>query len=52
MTYTLCIKLFERGKLTADMCDVYFAANRLSVAEYNELIALLSTPDDEEPTEE
>lgn len=38
MTYTLCLKLLERGKLTSDMCDVYFAAGRLTAEEYRSLI--------------
>lgn len=48
MTYTLCVKLLERGKLTADMCDVYFAAGRLTAEEYNELVSALNAHEDNE----
>lgn len=37
MTYNLCKKLCQMGKLTADMLDVYFAAGRLSSEEYTAL---------------
>ena len=41
MTYTLCKKMIAIGKLTAEMLDVFFAAGRLTVDEYKELVALL-----------
>lgn len=41
MTYRLCKKLFELGKLTAEMLDVYFAAGRITAAQYEELVAAL-----------
>nr|DAI29638.1 MAG TPA: hypothetical protein [Caudoviricetes sp.] len=41
MTYRLCKKLLELGKLTAEMLDVYFAAGRITAAQYEELVAAL-----------
>lgn len=41
MTYRLCKKLLELGKLTAEMLDVYFAAGRITDAQYEELVAAL-----------
>lgn len=41
MTYKLCRALAARGKLTADMLDVYLAAGRITAAQYAELIAAL-----------
>ena len=38
MTYKLCLRLLSLGKLTADMLDVFFAAGRLTSAQYEELI--------------
>lgn len=38
MTYKLCVRLKELGKLTAKMLDVYFAAGRITEDEYKELI--------------
>ena len=38
-TYELCKKLAARGKLTAAMLDVYFAAGRLTAEQYAELTA-------------
>lgn len=42
-TYELCKQLLRRGKLTAQMLDVYFAAGRLSAEQYAELMAQLHT---------
>ena len=42
MTYKLCLRLVERGKLTAEMLDVYYAAGRLTGEEYTELMGMLS----------
>ena len=42
MTYKLCKRLEDKGRLTADMLDVYFAAGRLTAEEYAELIALVA----------
>lgn len=42
-TYELCKQLLRRGKLTAQMLDVYFAAGRLSAEQYAELMAQLNT---------
>lgn len=39
MTYKLCRLLAARGKLTADMLDVYLAAGRITAEQYTELIA-------------
>lgn len=38
MTYKLCKLLAARGKLTADMLDVYLAAGRITPEQYTELI--------------
>ena len=42
MTYKLCKALAAKGKLTADMLDVYFAAGRLTSEQYEELLGLIS----------
>ena len=42
MTYKLCLALLSKGKLTANMLDVYFAAGRLTAEEYAELIGMLN----------
>lgn len=39
MTYKLCKLLAARGKLTAEMLDVYLAAGRITTEQYTELIA-------------
>lgn len=41
MTYKLCKALAAKGKLTADMLDVYFVAGRLTPEQYAELIELI-----------
>lgn len=41
MTYKLCLKLIALGRMSADKLDVYYAANRLTTEEYEELIALI-----------
>lgn len=38
-TYELCKQLAKRGKLTAAMLDVFFAAGRLTDGQYRELLA-------------
>ena len=40
-TYELCKQLASRGKLTAEMLDVFFAAGRLTAEQYQELMALI-----------
>ena len=40
-TYELCKLLAKRGKLTAAMLDVYFAAERITAEQYAELLALI-----------
>lgn len=40
-TYELCKALVNRGKLTAEMLDVYYAAGRLTAEQYEELLALI-----------
>ena len=40
-TYRLCKALAAKGKLTADMLDVFLAAGRITPEQYTELIALL-----------
>lgn len=40
-TYELCKQLLKRGKLTAQMLDVFFAAGRLTAEQYAELMAQL-----------
>ena len=37
-TYELCKQLLARGKLTAQMLDVFFAAGRLTSEQYQELM--------------
>ena len=44
-TYELCKQLIKRGKLTAQMLDVYYAAGRLTDAQYQELIAEIAPKD-------
>ena len=41
MTYKLCKVLVGKGKLTADMLDVYYAAGRLTNEQYMELLERL-----------
>ena len=52
MTYKLCKILATKGKLTAEMLDVYLAAERITAEQYLELINLIdeNTPLPE-PTE-
>lgn len=40
-TYELCKLLLNRGKLAAEMLDVFFAAGRLTAEQYEELMALI-----------
>lgn len=40
-TYELCKKLAARGKLTAEMLDVYFAAGRITAEQYAELLGMI-----------
>ena len=40
-TYELCKQLLARGKLTAQMLDVCFAAGRLTSEQYLELLSEL-----------
>ena len=42
MTYNLCKKLIEAGRMDANKLDVYYAAGRLTDEEYTELIGMLS----------
>ncbi len=41
MTYKLCKILAAKGKLTAEMLDVYLAAERITSEQYIELIELI-----------
>ena len=41
MTYKLCKILAAKGKLTAEMLDVYLAAERITADQYIELIGLI-----------
>lgn len=41
-TYELCKLLAGRGRLTATMLDLFYAAGHLTSAEYSELAALLA----------
>lgn len=41
MTYKLCLRLIELGRMKAQMLDVYYAAGRLTDDEYTELIGML-----------
>lgn len=41
MTYKLCKILETKGKLTAEMLDVYLAAERITADQYIELIGLI-----------
>lgn len=41
MTYKLCKALAAKGKLTAEMLDVYYAAGRITEAQYNELMLMI-----------
>ena len=42
--FNLCKKLIEKGKtdLLLDKMDAYLAADRLTVEEYNELLAMMT----------
>ena len=42
-TYTLCLKLIQRGKVEglAEKIDVYYANNRITESEYEELMSML-----------
>ena len=40
-TYELCKALVARGKLTAEMLDVYYAAGHLTDEQYRELLPLV-----------
>lgn len=55
MTYKLCKILATKGKLTAEMLDVYLAAERITAEQYFELINLIDEntplPEPEEPIE-
>ena len=44
MTYQLCKKLIKSGKTTGliDKLDVFLLNDRISEAEYNELVALIN----------
>lgn len=42
MTYKLCKILATKGKLTAEMLDVYLAAGRITAEQYIELINLMN----------
>lgn len=37
-TYELCKRLLERGKLTAEMLDLFAAAGRITPEQYRELM--------------
>ena len=41
MTYNLCKKLIEAGRMDANKLDVFYAAGRLTDEQYTELMALL-----------
>lgn len=40
-TYELCKRLAAKGKLTATMLDIYYAAGHLTDEQYRELAALI-----------
>lgn len=40
-TYELCKMLAARGKLTATMIDIYYAAGHLTDDQYRELAAMI-----------
>ena len=42
MTYNLCKKLIEAGRMEANKLDVFYAAGRLTGEEYTELRGMLS----------
>ena len=42
MTYNLCLRMIELGRMTAQMLDAYYAAGRLTGEEYTELIGMLT----------
>ena len=42
MTYNLCKKLIEAGRMDANKLDVYYAAGRLTDDEYTELMGMLT----------
>lgn len=44
-TYELCKQLARRGRLTAAMLDVFFAAGRLTDEQYRELLAEIQPAD-------
>lgn len=48
MTYRLCMALIKAGRTAglADKIDVFFAAGRLTEAEYEKLISLLPAAGD------
>lgn len=41
-TYELCLKLLNRGILTAKMLDVFYANQRITEEQYAELLGKLS----------
>lgn len=41
-TYELCKRLLERGKLTAEMLDLFAAAGRITPEQYRELMTALN----------
>jgi len=42
MTYKLCLKLIELGRMSVEKLDVFYAAGRLSDEQYAELVALVN----------
>ena len=42
MTYKLCLRMIELGRMTAQTLDVYYAAGRLTDEEYTELMGMLT----------
>ena len=44
MTYNLCKKLVEAGRMDANKLDAFYAAGRLTDEQYTELMALLNSP--------
>ncbi len=42
MTYNLCKKLIEAGRMDDNKLDVFYAAGRLTDEEYTELMGMLS----------
>lgn len=47
MTYKLCLRLIQLGRMAPGMLDVYYAAGRLSDEEYTELIGMLQLADEQ-----